>query len=141
MYLLDTNVISEFRKIRARKADKNVAKWADKVDAQNLYLSVITVQEMEIGARLIELRDPEQGDIFHKWLHGYVLPAFGTRILPVDLAVTLQSAKLHVPDPKPFRDSLIAATALVHKMTVVTRNVSDFERSGVLIFNPWLGAA
>lgn len=137
MFVLDTNVVSELRKIRAGRSDKNVERWADSVDSEDLYLSVITLQELEIGVLLAERRDPQQGVIFRAWLEGHFLPAFAGRILPVDAAVAQQSAVLHVPDPNPFRDSLIAATALVHKMTIVTRNVSDFESTGVPIFNPW----
>ena len=137
MYVLDTNVVSEMRKIRLGKADKHVAQWADSVDAVDLYLSVITVQELEIGVLLAERRDPTRGAIFRTWMDNHVLPAFAGRILPVDTAVAMRSAKLHVPDPRPVRDCLIAATALVHGMTVVTRNIVDFEASGVKLLNPW----
>ena len=138
MYLLDTNVVSELRKVRAGKADAKVATWADSVDAPELYLSVITVQELEIGVLLAERRDPAQGAILRAWLDDHVLPAFAGRILPVDSAVAQRSARLHVPDPRPLRDSFIAATALVHGMTVVTRNAADFEPAGVPILNPWV---
>jgi toxin FitB len=137
MFLLDTNVVSELRKIRAGKADGHVAAWADSMDAADLYLSVITIQELEIGVLLAERRDPSQGAVFRTWLNGHVLPAFTGRILAVDTAVALRSALLHVPAPRPVRDGLIAATALVHGMTVVTRNVADFEPTGVLTINPW----
>jgi len=137
MYLLDTNVVSELRKIRLGKADSQVAAWADSVDAADLYLSVITLQELEIGILLTERRDPSQGAVFRAWLNKQVLPAFAGRILLVDMAVAQRSAQLHVPDPRPVRDGLIAATALVHGMTVVTRNVDDFEPTGVAILNPW----
>lgn len=141
MYLLDTNVVSELRKVRAGKADSHVADWADSVDAGDLYLSVISVQELEIGVLLAERRDPSQGAIFRAWLNGHVLPAFAGRILVVDTAVAQRSARLHVPDPRPVRDALIAATALVHGMSVVTRNVADFEPTGVAVLNPWDGAS
>ena len=140
MYLLDTNVVSELRKVRLGKADKNVAAWADSVEASNLYLSVITAQELEIGVLLAERHDPAQGALLRKWLNAQVLPAFNGRILAVDVAVAQRSARLHVPDPRPVRDGLIAATALVHGMTVVTRNVADFEPTGAAILNPWVGA-
>jgi len=138
MYLLDTNVVSELRKVRAGKADARVAAWADSVDAADLYVSVITLQELEIGVLLAERRDPSQGAIFRGWLSAHVLPAFAGRILAVDTAVAQRSARLHVPDPRPVRDGLIAATALVHGMTVVTRNVHDFMPTGVPILDPWL---
>jgi predicted nucleic acid-binding protein len=137
MYLLDTNVVSELRKIRLGKADRHVKAWAESVEAAELYLSVITLQELEIGVMLIERRDPAQGAIFRTWLSAHVLPAFDGRILTIDAAVAKRSAALHVPDPRPVRDSFIAATALVHGMTAVTRNVADFEPTGVRVLNPW----
>ncbi|MBP8097911.1 MAG: type II toxin-antitoxin system VapC family toxin [Arenimonas sp.] len=137
MFLLDTNVVSELRKIRFGKADKNVARWADGVDAADLYLSAISIQELEIGVLLAERRDPAQGAVFRAWMDNHVLPAFSGRILAVDTAVAQRSARLHVPDPRPVRDGLIAATGLVHGMTVVTRDVTDFEPTGVAILNPW----
>lgn len=137
MYLLDTNVLSELRKVRLGKADLHGATWADSVEATDLYLSVVTIQELEIGVLLAERRDPSQGAVFRAWLNGHVIPAFNGRILDVDTAVAQRSARLHVPDPRPVRDGLIAATALVHGMTFVTRNVADFEPAGVMTINPW----
>ena len=137
MFLLDTNVVSELRKIRLGRADKNVAQWADSVDATQLFLSVITVQELEVGVLLAERRDPPQGAALRAWLENHVLPAFEGRILPVDLKIAKRSAALHLPDPRPAMDSLIAATALVRGMTLVTRNVADFQSTGVAVFNPW----
>lgn len=138
MYILDTNVVSELRKIRLGKADAYLAKWADSVSANDLYLSVITIQELEIGVLLAERRDSVQGALLRTWLNKHVLPAFAGRVLPVDTAVALCSAQLHVPDPRPVRDGLIAATALVHGMTVVTRNAIDFASTGVKTINPWV---
>jgi len=137
MFLLDTNVVSELRKVRAGRADERVAAWADGVDAADLYLSVISLQELEIGVLLAERRDPAQGAILRTWLDDHVVPAFDGRVLVVDAAVALRSARLHVPNPRPMRDGLIAATALVHGMTVVTRNASDFAPTGVLTLDPW----
>ena len=140
MFLLDTNVVSELRKVRLGRADRNVALWAEGVETAALYLLAITVQELEVGVLLAERRDPPQGAVFRRWFEDQVLPAFAGRVLSVDTAVARRSAVLHVPDPAPFRDSLIAATALVHHMTLVTRNVADFQASGVELLNPW-GAA
>jgi predicted nucleic acid-binding protein len=137
MFILDTNVVSELRKMRLGKADPNVTKWADGVEAAALYLSVITLQELEIGVLLAERRDAAQGALLRSWLDFHVLPAFSGRILPIDLAVAQRSARLHVPNPRPIRDSLIAATALVHGMIVVTRNAADFEPTGVSFISPW----
>ncbi|MFC0350926.1 type II toxin-antitoxin system VapC family toxin [Undibacterium danionis] len=138
MFILDTNVVSELRKIRLGKADEHVAKWADSVNTSDLYLSVITIQELEIGVLLVERRGSLQGATLRSWLNNHVLPAFANRILPIDTAVARRSAQLHVPNPQPIRDGLIAATALVHGMTVVTRNVDDFKSTGVQLLNPWM---
>ncbi|TWT17277.1 type II toxin-antitoxin system VapC family toxin [Luteimonas marina] len=137
MYLLDTNVVSELRKARSGKANEGVVRWADGVEAAELFVSVITLQELEIGVLLAERKDAATGAVLRSWFNGHVLPAFSGRVLPVDAAVALRSALLHVPDPRPVRDSLIAATALVHGMAVVTRNVADFEPSDVAVVNPW----
>jgi hypothetical protein len=137
MYLLDTNVVSELRKAKAGKAHEKVAAWAARTPAASLFLSVITVQELEIGVLLAERRDPPQGAILRTWLEDHVLPAFADRILPVDTVIARRSAGLHVPDPRPVRDALIAATALVHGLTLVTRNVADLEPTGAKILNPW----
>ena len=137
MYLLDTNVVSELRKAKTGKIDKNIMAWADSVSAQSLFLSAITIMELETGVLLIERRDPTQGAILRSWLDTHVLQEFKDRILPVDTAVAQCCAKLHVPDPRSDRDALIAATAFVHGMTVVTRNVDDFVATKVDILNPW----
>ena len=102
-----------------------------------MFVSAITIQELEIGVLLAERKDPPQGAVLRAWLNHLVLPAFAGRVLPVDIAVAQRSAKLHIPDPQPLRDCLIAATAFVHGMTVVTRNVADFVASGIDILNPW----
>ncbi len=137
MYLLDTNLVSELRKVRSGKADPGVAAWADGVDASSLFLSSITLHELKLGVLLAERRDPTQGVLLRHWLEQAVMPAFAGRILAVDAAVARRSAALHGPDPKPFRDGLIAATALVHRLVVVTRNLADFEATGVPLLNPW----
>jgi toxin FitB len=137
MFLLDTNVISELRKARAGKADRNVSAWIQAVSAASLFLSVIVIQELEIGTLLAERRNPAKGALLRAWLDDQVLPTFSERILTVDTAVARRSAALHVPDPRPIRDGLIAGTALVHGMTVVTRNAADFESTGVPVLNPW----
>lgn len=137
MYLLDTNVVSELRKVRSGKADANVAAWSESVDAAALFVSAITILELELGVVLMERKDAGQGAVLRAWLDQHVLPEFSARTLPVDTAVALRCARLHAPDKHSDRDALIAATALVHGMTVVTRNVADFARTGALIVNPW----
>ena len=135
MYLLDTNVISELRK--AKKADRGVRVWAQALPAASLHLSAISILELEMGILLIERRDRKQGVILRAWMESRVLPAFDGRILAIDATVAQRCAALHVPNPRSDRDALIAATALVHGMTVVTRNVGHYQSTGVPIVNPW----
>ena len=137
MYLLDTNVISELRKAKSGKANDNVVAWANSVSTSSLFLSIISILEVETGILLVERRDQVQGAILRTWLNSHVLPAFSERLLPIDLAVAQRCALLHIPDPRSDRDALIAATALVHGMAVVTRNTKDFVGSGVELLNPW----
>ena len=137
MYLLDTNVVSELRKGKTAKAHRNVSAWAKSVSVPTLFLSAISILELEIGILLMERRDCSQGAILRTWMQDYVLPTFDGRILSVDTPVAQRCAALHVPTPCSERDAMIAATAIVHGMTVVTRNVSDFEPTGVPIINPW----
>jgi predicted nucleic acid-binding protein len=138
MHLLDTNVISELRRAGHGMADRAVSLWAAGALTNQQYVSAVTIEELEIGVLRIERRDLIQGRLLRTWLEGLVNVTFDGRILPVDLAVVQQSARLHVPNPRPIRDCFIAATALVHGMTVVTRNVADFESMGVPLLNPWV---
>ncbi|KNZ33734.1 MAG: twitching motility protein PilT [Methylibium sp. NZG] len=135
MFLLDTNVLSELR--RRERTHPRVAAWADSVQAADLFLSAITVLEIEAGTLMLARRDEAQGAVLRAWIDAKVLPAFAGRILPVDTAVAQRCARLHVPDPRAERDALIAATALVHGLHVVTRNVADFAPMGVALVNPW----
>ncbi len=137
MFVLDTNVVSELRKAGVGKADPGVTAWAASVPTSSLFVSVITLLELEHGVLLMERRDAAQGAVLRAWMQAHVLPAFEGRVLPVDTAVALRTARLHVPNPRSDRDALIAATALVHRMTVVTRNVSDFAATPVELLNPW----
>jgi len=140
MFLLDTNVVSELRRARSGCADLGVVAWAEQADPAALFLSVVSLHELELGVRLKQHRDPRQGQLLRQWLDQQVVPAFAGRILPIDEAVARCSAALHLPDPRPLRDGLIAATALVHAMVVVTRNVGDFLPTGVEVLNPWSDA-
>ena len=137
MYLLDTNVVSELRKAKSGRADANVVAWAQPIAVGSLFLSAITVLELELGVLLIERRDAAQGNVLRAWLDQSVLPAFEGRILPVDVEVARRCARMHVPDRRSERDALIAATALVHGMTMVTRNVPDFSGLDLPLLDPW----
>ena len=134
MFLLDTNVVSELRKTQA---DRAVVAWARSVPAYKLYISAITLLEIETGILRLERRDPEQAAPLRNWLEVHVMAAFAGRVLSVDGAVARRCARLHVPDRSNECDALIAATALVHDMTVVTRNTRDFAFSGAPVLNPW----
>lgn len=137
MYVLDTNVLSELRKVRLGKADGNLTAWTEGVDAADLFVSAITIMELEFGVLSIERKDAAQGAMLRLWLERYVLPEFSGRTLPIDTAVAQRCARLHMPDKRCERDALIAATALVHGMTVVTHNVADYKPTGVALINPW----
>lgn len=140
MFLLDTNVVSELRKVSAGKANPDVTEWASKVPGGQMFLSAITIHELEHGVLLAERADPNQGAVLRRWLDDSVTAAFHQRVLGVDATVARRAAALHVPDPAPFRDALIGATALVNRMAVVTRNVEDFARFDHLdVVNPWAG--
>ena len=135
MYLLDTNVLSELR--RPPRANPNVREWASSQPAALFYLSVITILEIEHGILLMERRDARQGVVLREWFETEILTRFADRILAIDTTVVRQCARLHVPDRRPERDAMIAATALAHAMTIVTRNVTDFQGMGVTLINPW----
>lgn len=140
MYLLDTNVVSELRKAKSGKAFPKVVDWARSVAPSSLYISAITVLEIELGILLIERKDAAQAAQLRSWMNEQVLPSFADRILPVDTALALRCARLHVPDPGAERDMLIAATALVHAFRLVTRNVADFKGLELQVLNPWEGS-
>jgi predicted nucleic acid-binding protein len=135
MYVLDTNVLSELR--RRDRTDRKVAAWANAVHPADLYLSAITILEIETGVSMMERRDKTQGAMLRRWIEDKVIPAFNGRILAVDRNVAQSCARLHVPERRSERDALIAATALVHRFIVATRNVADFKPMGVRLLNPW----
>jgi predicted nucleic acid-binding protein len=135
MFLLDTNVISELR--RPERANRNVVAWAASIPLANFFLSAISILEIEIGVLRLARNDPGQAAVFRSWIDGQVRIRFAGRILPVDVEVARRCAPLHVPDPRSERDSLIAATALAHGLTMVTRNTAHFATTGVALLNPW----
>ena len=142
MYLLDTNVLSGMRKASrskpsSAKMDQRVEKWVNSVSASDLHLSVVSILELERGFNLLKQKDPAQAAVIREWVRSRVSPSFGFRILTFDLAVAQRCAGLVISNPIKYRDSLIAATAPVHKMTMVTRNGCHFERTGASLLNPW----
>lgn len=136
-WLLDTNVVSELRKIGDGKADASVVAWIDREDAEAFFISALTILELERGVLAVQRRDSVQGARLRAWLDERVRPEFSGRILPVDDRVATRCAQLHVPDRRNEVDALIAATALVHGLQVVTRNVRDFDGIGVVVVDPW----
>jgi predicted nucleic acid-binding protein len=139
MYMLDTNVVSELRRTRSKPPNPSVARWSASVPETELYLSSMTIFELELGALLAARTDPAKGIVLRNWIDLQVMPGFRERILPIDSEVAQRCAALHLEATRSERDSFIAATALVHDMTVVTRNIGDFAPTGVPTFNPWEG--
>ena len=137
MYVLDTNVVSELRKEKSGRAHAGVVYWANQLSSSLLFISVITVLELETGILSLERRNTEQANKLRDWLNRQVLPAFAKRTLNIDTKIAQRCASLHVPDRRSERDALIAATALEHNMIVATRNVTDFAATGVELVNPW----
>lgn len=132
--LLDTNVVSETR--RPARLPKPVADWLN-TNAERMFVSVATFLEIEVGVRRLERRDAHQRAVLRRWKMESLTPAFRGRNLPVDEDVADCCAAMQVPDPKRLLDSIIAATAIVHKMVLVTRNVANFGTMPVRLLNPW----
>jgi toxin FitB len=133
-YLIDTNIISEIRK--DTRCDRRVAAWYAAVAEDDLYLSVLVVGEIRKGAELVRRRDPAKAQALERWL-GEIDAAFGDRILPIDRAVTDEWGRIGALRPVPVVDGLLAATAKVHRMTLVTRNDSDVAGLGAEVLNPF----
>ena len=136
MFVLDTNVISELRNGKPNQSAA-VRNWAAGQPSNRFFLSAITILELELGILALERRQPPQGSALRAWLAG-VRIAFAGRILPFTENTAPVCAALHIPDPRSERDAMIAATAIEHQFTVVTRNTADFKPTGVALVNPWL---
>ncbi len=137
MFLLDTNVVSELRKIGSDRVNSQVEKWAKATPGGKTFISVITVFELGRGVLLMERRDQAQGKVLRQWLNDHVLAGYADRIIPITISIAKRCASLHVPDPMSDYDALIAATALEHGLTVVTRHTGDFEKTGIKLHNPF----
>jgi toxin FitB len=137
MFLLDTNVISESRKLGTSRIDKHAALWFAETDAETTFISVMTVFELERGVRQMERRDAAQGAVLRRWLNDQVMATYENRTLPLTRSVGLICAGLHIPDPKSERDAWIAATAIDADLTLVSRNVDDFANMGIRVINPF----
>lgn len=137
MFLLETHVVSELRKVSSGKAHPNVIAWNETVDPAETFISTVVLHELEIGVRSVERSDAMAGKVLRHWLKEVVIPAFSGRILPLDEAAAIKAAEWHVLDPKPINDAYIAATAFVRRLTLVSRNTKDFSEMGVPVINPW----
>lgn len=135
-YLVDTNVVSELRK--GQRCDPGVASWFANTSSGDIFLSALTVGEIRKGIESIRRRDEPAASALEAWL-GELLATHSDRILAVDAVIAEQWGRFNVPDPLPVLDSLLAATASVHGLTLVTRNVKDVERTGVECLNPFSG--
>lgn len=137
MYLLDTNVISEIRRLKHGKCDPNVAKWVQNTTEELMYTNAVVMMELERGVLSMERKDPKQGKMLRNWLEERVKPAFLGKVLPIEEQTAQICAKLHIPDHAPENDAWIAASAIQHHLILVTRNTADFARTGVKLFNPF----
>ncbi len=137
MFLLDTNIISESRKLGTARLDPHAARWFAQVDVETSFVSAMTIFELERGVRQMERRDPKQGAVLRRWLDDQILTIYEKRTLPLTRAVALICSGLHIPDPKSERDAWIAATAIDAGLTLVSRNVGDFANMGVALLNPF----
>ncbi|MDY6216798.1 type II toxin-antitoxin system VapC family toxin [Actinobacillus porcinus] len=137
MYLLDTNIISEIRKLAKNKCDKNVADWVRSTSKDLMFTNAVVMMELERGVMSIERKDTTQGKLLRHWFEIDVKPAFHGKILKIDEQTAQICAKLHIPDHAPENDAWIAASAIQHNLVLVTRNTADFARTGVKLFNPF----
>ncbi len=137
MYLFDTNIISETRKVRQNKADKRLSAWLKTVPKESFYTNVVVLMELERGILNIARKDSQQADRLEDWYQTAVNAMFAERVLPIDKITASICAALHIPDRAPENDAWIAASAIQHNLTLVTRNVQDFQHPHLQVFNPF----
>ncbi|WP_228777398.1 type II toxin-antitoxin system VapC family toxin [Lonepinella koalarum] len=137
MFLIDTNVISELRKIPLGDANVNVSEWAMRIPEEHIFISVVSIMEIKRGILTLQRRDPTQAKIIQQWFENIIKAQFQSRILPINLKTAEICATLHAPNKRPENDAWIAAIALEHNLTLATRNVKDFDIAELKIFNPW----
>ncbi|MCY6412791.1 type II toxin-antitoxin system VapC family toxin [Acinetobacter sp. VNH17] len=137
MYLLDTNILSQIRKIHHPHCPNAFKHWFETTDLSLCYLSVITIFEIEQGILRKEHIDPIQGHLLRTWFEQKIQSEFKDRVLELNMTIALKTAQLHVPNPASLTDSMIGATALQHNLTLITRNTKDFQSFGVKLFNPF----
>jgi toxin FitB len=132
-YLLDTNVVSE---VRRRRPDPHVLAWWDTVTSAEIFISALTIGEIRLGIQRLFRKDARQAELLEQWLHGLRV-TYQDHIVDVDPAIAEEWGRLNVPDPLPVIDGLLAATARIRGLTLVTRNTADLARSGVPMLNPF----
>jgi PIN family toxin-antitoxin system, toxin component len=137
MYLLDTNIISELKKLDSGKIHPQVQRWAYSINLMQTKISVVSITEIRTGILSLARKDQAQAASLDNWFTNRLLPAYRTRTLSVDTEVALICAQLHIPAKRPINDAYIAATAIAHNLTLVTRNVRDFQGLPLMLENPF----
>ena len=137
MYLLDTNIISELKKLDSGKIHPQVQRWAYSINLMQTKISVVSITEIRTGILSLARKDQAQAASLDNWFTNRLLPAYRTKTLPVDAKVALIYAQLNVPNKRPINDAYIAATAIAHKLKLVTRNIQDFQGIPITLENPF----
>ena len=137
MYLLNTNIISELKKLDSGKIHPQVQRWAYSINLMQTKISVVSIIEIRTGILSLARKGQAQAASLDNWFTNRLLPAYRTRTLSVDTEVALICAQLHIPTKRPINDAYIAATAIAHNLTPVTRNVRDFQGLPLMLENPF----